>query len=500
MRPASVLYPTLLTAVMVSIMIVLPAHAASNDPLTLERVLGLTMTRQAQIMQSELNREIAAGRLLAAGAPFDAQFNASVDYTDAHTPLSATQENSSGFSTQDSRQQNYTAGISKTLRSGLNLNSYLALNQSEDATNGSPDLNSRQLGVTLTIPFYDLVDNNAYSLREQAAQESLRSAVLTHYHQVASGLYQTTQAWWDFLAAQQRLKIYASSVERTQQSLRDYEKLIKAGERPKSDINQLEAKHVSMLMQHAAALKNFRAAGFQLARIIGVSYDQSEFTSLSGTWETISKKLGCEGLINLGQTQRFDLQAAQSSLNAAQLQLDAARRDEKSNLDLFFTVEGSQQAEQLWGNNSADNSGIKAVAGVQFKKWLKNSKAKGVIMEQLSHYHQAKIQFKELERTIKIDVMAAQDDLHRSMDTVLLAQRTVELYKTAYLVEQKKLAMGVNTMLDVIATFDSLRNALLSQVSTRAQTARAHATLKYASGEMLTVKNGTLVINCGNIE
>jgi len=480
-----------------------PLVNSAQETLTLEKALDLTMTRQVQILQSDLSREIAGGRLVSAGAAFDTQFRASADYLNTNNPLTSSQEKATGFSTADSVRQDYRLELSKTLRSGLNLNSYLTLGRQKDKTYALLDTNSRSLGLTLSMPYYDLVGNNSFSLREEAAREMLREALFNHYHQVAISLYRTTLAWWDFLAAKQRLWIYKLSVEKTEKSLHDYRKLIAAGERPQSDINQIEAKHVSMQTQYSAAFKSFEATGYQLTRVIGIPYERrwlGAFENGSGKFSFQSKTVDIEPLLQRLFERRFDILAAQSLVKSATLQLDAAQRDEKSDLDIYVTVEGSQQAANLWSKNNSDNSGSKILAGVHFSKFFENSLAKGVLIEQHSRLRQAEIRLKELKRTLEIDLLAAGDDLKRSIDTEEFAEKTVKLYKHALKFEKKKFSMGMSTILDVIATFDSLRNALLTQVSSRAELARALTTLKYAAGKMVNIESGKIVVNLENNE
>lgn len=475
-----------------------PQIFAGETPLTLEKMLALTMEKQSDILIGKLSIEAAEGAKLSSASAFDTQVSASASVTAADTPLKPYETALYGVSSAETAQREINLSASKTLRSGVTLSSELASTVTEDKTYNYPDDNARSLGVSLSVPWFDIVGGNAQGLREKAAVKDTKSAVFGYYHQITSGVYGTMSAWWSYLAAYESMNVYKQSKESMYKYMSDYRKLVEGDERPQSDLIQLEAKYNYVLMEANAAESSFRTAGYRLCTAVGVVCDSSMWENPSETWPEFDRVMTAisQTADESGREKRFDILSAEVSIEGKQLLIDALKRDEKPEISLslsFQQTEKSENSSILSGGGG--NSGSTVMTGLSFSMPLENSAVKGSLMQQYAAYRQSRVRLDELRRSADIDTETARQELLYAYESLKMATETEKLYAKAYETEKRKQSLGMTTVLDVVSTADSYRDALLQRIEYARQAAAAAAKYAYVSGRILTVENGSASVN-----
>lgn len=460
---------------------------AWGEPLTLERVLSATMKNQHDILMQKLSAEAAEGARIAAAGSFDTQLSASLSETDSNTPLAPY----NSLTSVDSKVRKAKFSVSKTLRSGVNVTGQLAASETIDNTYGTPDENINSAAVAVSIPLYDIITNNAAGLQEKSAAEDKRAAVFRYYHQISASLYNCLSAWWTYLTYYELMKIYENSRDSTGRYLKDYKKLVEAGERPSADLYQLEAQYRYIAMEAKEAEKNFMSAGYSLCTAAGMDCDGDPLPEPSGEW--LAPEL--LGSIDDSTENRFDILSAAASLESAKLLTEAYKRGEKPDISISFSLERKQSKEKLFGYSSQDNSGTTVYSQIDFSTYHENSAAIGQLYYQMALYRQAKLRLTELRRTAAIDLQSAVAELKYANESVSLADETVELYAKALEMEKRKQSLGMSTVLDVLGTSTKHRDAMLERVSYQLNAASAAVKYLYVSGGLIRLDNGKVSLN-----
>jgi len=437
-------------------------------------------TRESPLCHYEksarLSAEAAEGARIAAAGSFDTQLSASLSETDSNTPLAPY----NSLTSVDSKVRKAKFSVSKTLRSGVNVTGQLAASETIDNTYGTPDENINSAAVAVSIPLYDIITNNAAGLQEKSAAEDKRAAVFRYYH-----------AWWTYLTYYKLMKIYDNSRDSTGRYLKDYKKLVEAGERPSADLYQLEAQYRYIAMEAKEAEKNFMSAGYSLCTAAGMDCDGDPLPEPSGEW-LASELLGS---VDDSTETRFDILSASASLESAKLLTEAYKRGEKPDISISFSLERKQSKEKLFGYSSQDNSGTTVYSQIDFSTYHENSAAIGQLYYQMALYRQAKLRLNELRRTAAIDLQSAVAELKYANESVSLADETVELYAKALEMEKRKQSLGMSTVLDVLGTSIKHRDAMLERVSYQLNAASAAVKYLYVSGGLIRLDNGKVSLN-----
>ncbi|HEY6359788.1 MAG TPA: TolC family protein, partial [Vicinamibacterales bacterium] len=84
------------------------------------------------------------------------------------------------------------------------------------------------------------------------------------------------------------------------------------------------------------------------------------------------------------------------------------------------------------------------------------------------------------------EVRVAHDAFGRSERVLAEAETAVRLYRTIVQNEQRKFQLGVSTLFDVIQAEDGLTSAMLGDIGSRQEYARALVTLRFQAGTLLT--------------
>ena len=110
-------------------------------------------------------------------------------------------------------------------------------------------------------------------------------------------------------------------------------------------------------------------------------------------------------------------------------------------------------------------------------------------MQTAAIHGQRAIQRADLQRNISSSVVVASGAVARSIEQVIKAREAVAFYQKAMGHEEKKLHLGMSTLIDVATMDDYLRRALLAEVSSRQAYAAAVARLRHETGTLILTDN-----------
>jgi outer membrane protein TolC len=476
----------------------LTAEAGAQLPgvsgaITLQEALDAALLHSTQLRLGERQVQSAAGALLAARAPFDAQLNTSIA-TEREQSVSPTGAGTTARLL--TRTVMYRVAVPKRFRSGVSIAPRGDLTRAE-ATNVPDAITSRaSVELTLLIPLLRDRGGVVTAAPERAAKRSYDASVLEARHAAAASILGVVTAYWNELAAEQRLDAYRASESRARQLVGDTRKLVEADERPAADLQQLLA---NLALKRAARLTGEQAtveARQQLALAMGV-YDAGEaalpramasFPEVPS--DTDGPGSGDESDVAAALRRRADLAALAARRSAAEVQLSAARRGSKPGLDLAVGLgyEGFAAERGVDGALSSlyrNVPGLNASVQLSYDLPLSRLAARGDALRSAAAYDQARIRETDLAHQIASGVFVAGAALRHGRLALLASREAVTLSRQAVENEKRKFQLGMSTLFDVILAGDALTNARLAEIAAQRDYAVAIARLRYETGAIL---------------
>ena len=507
---------------------VLPQSVRAQRPedsnaVTLQAALEATLRHSTQLRLGERQVQIGLGALLTARAPFDARLT---------TSLSTMRENSiapnaTGAPTSAlSSSITYAVAMPKQLRSGILINPQVGLTRL-DVANVAGALTSRaSVNLDILVPLLRDRGGAVTAAPERSAERGYEASILDARHAAAASILGTVSAYWNELAAEQRLDVYRSSERRAQQLVDDTRKLVEADERPAAEVKQLLA---NLALKRAARITGEQGsveARQQLALAMGV-YASGEpalpraithfpdivvdeggggrADTVSGGWaDSVAGSRAATDAIADALHRRADLAALGARRAAAELQVAAERSDMRPRLDLAVGL----GYEGLAADGGVDGAlasfyrnvpGLNASVQLSYELPVARRAARGAVLQNSAAYDQAHIREAELVRQISSGVFVAGEALRHSRLALQASREAVTFSRQAVENEKRKFQLGMSTLFDVILAEDALTNARLGEIAGQHDYAIAIARLRYESGAILGTDGQRTEVSAGSV-
>jgi outer membrane protein TolC len=480
---------------------------AQSGGLSLQQALDAALVWSAQIRLAERQARIGEGALLAAGDPFDARLLTSfaTGRSNGYTTSPTADANAITTSTFAA-----SVGLSKRFRVGVELASHADVARNDVA--GEPGaLESRaNVGFDATLP---LLRDRGWSLTsagERAARHAFDAARLEFRHAAAASAMAAADAYWNYVAAAERLEVYRSSETRAGRLVEDTRILVGADERPAADLPQLLA---NLALKRAARIAGEQAlvdAGARLALATGVRLDAGNgsprtVTNFPVPGSSDSAAIDSDAAFaESAVRRRSDLAALQATRSAVEVQMRAARDALRPRLDLLLRA-GYQGATSSRGVGGALASVYRNVPGIDvslqvvYELPLASDAAHGEALRSAAALDQARVREAELARAVASGVCAARQALDHGRSALTASRDAVELSSDAVENERLEFALGMSTLFDVILAEDALTSARLSEIAGELAYATAIARLRYESGVLLDPGDGPPTVNAESL-
>lgn len=476
-----------------------PVAAQAPAPgLTLTDVVRATLERNLRIEIAEQRLAGARGAHVAASGLFSTQLA---------TSAGSEWENRSAFTPEGTianqplaTSSSYSVGLTRRFRSGLVVQPEVAVARSRVDLPAAVPTSSATVGVALLLPLLEDRGGALSAAGVRAAEADYGAEVLSLRHSVSSSVLDGVSAYWSYLAAVQRARVYASSESRAQRMLEETRVLVAAEERSTADLNQLHANAVSKRIGRIAAEQAVVQARHQLALIMGVgAADLSSLAAPSDSfpapvepsWDAAAE----QRLVETALARRADLAAMAEQQRSSEVLLRAARSELRPKLDLSVSLGYAglgvgEGLERVVAPLYENVPGLSSTVQLQYRLPFSNAEARGRAMQRAAASEQQRLAEIDLRRRITAGVRVAMEAVRRSVETVQAADDAVRLYQTTVENERKKHQLGAATLFDVILAEDGLTNAMLSQVAARLEYAQTVGGLRFETGTLLLEGGG----------
>ncbi len=490
---------------------------AAGATVSLEEVVQRTLRDNADVQIGERLADAALGAAISAHALFDPSIQTSVAHGRQNGLRLSTPGTTGGVPTLQSA---LTSSVTSTLlaQQRVSWGGIVLAPQVSVTSAGSSDVlaeNRASVSLGITLP---LARDRGGRLSRDATAVAYAEADAAGFdarQAAANGVLQAVNAYWGYVATQQRLQVLVAAEEHARTNLKQTTDLVAADERPAADLVQLRgnvaSKMASRISAEQAVLESWRS----LATLLGIGESDVAQTPRAATpfpampeLSTLRPALGeaaTQRLVDEALLRRADLAAVATRVGESEAALrttDQLRRpviDVVAQLGYGGIAEGwgvNQFVSPLFRNRSPLNASLQLL--YQFSPL--NSDANGRAMQAAAGMDAQRISRRATERAITSGVVVALAGLRRTIAVGDASRQATEAAAQTVKNEGSKFRLGSSTVIDVILSEDGLTNALLSDVAGRQAYATALNRLQFELGTLVAGSGRALVANTGALQ
>jgi outer membrane protein len=479
----------------------LPAQETRRDSITLEHALqSALLNGPAVVIVREQVNDSRGARLVATSA-FDVRHSAYLTRTRDRTMQPVYQASSvssvSDFSAVQNDHLEYGVSQQRLLRSGITVAPRMTFRRTDLSTTGVQAPSGGNVSLALTLPLLRGRGGGMAIATERAADEDLSASELDLAQSYSDDAARSVAAYWRYLAAHARLEAVRHAEQRAARLLEETQALVRADERPASDLVQLEAAIAAAAAQRLGAEQSLVVARHALGLAMGMSRERfasigtpaTPFPALS-RGDTIGTEEATR-LIERAIVSRADVNAAGRRVAAAHHLVIGSERELRSRVDVDFQVgyagiETGRQFSGLFSPFYRNVAGTNATLGVSIDLPGQFNAARGTAMRTAATEASATRFTAELTRRAASDIQVAIEAVAHSASQLERAHEATALYARALENERVKFKLGTTTLFDALRTEDALMQATLDEISANLQHADALAALRYQTGTLVT--------------
>lgn len=430
------------------------------------------------------------------GGQFDWVLTPSLNYTQQNRPQTEAEKESTGTTKLTARTTDASIAVQKLLRNGVFLGPQATITQ--DNTDGDllPASNRAKLDFVITVPLLRDLGREATGAQEMAAEKNYEASVAQLRFIASQSALNTIIAYWNYVAAEENVKILKASEERSRILVENTQKLVDKEEQPKANLDQVKANLADKTAQRVNAEQTLTQAQHELGLAMGIPFKEIDPLPLpSDFFPKISDRPYPEmtqkdSLIKAALQQRGDLDSLKLQEKGSKILLTSAKNGLLHKLDLNLSGGYSGLEEGTGASSFVDSleenvSGFDAKAGFTYEWPFANDAARGIYLQSKATFEQNKIRTYDLARTISSRVSVAISALKRNSIELANSIKAYQYYATSVKNEKEKLYLGMSTIIDVINFEDKLLSTKLNHISAHQRYAIALAQLRFETGTLI---------------
>jgi outer membrane protein len=457
----------------------------------LNDAIRVTLAANPSILAQRSQLDGSRGGTLLSHSPYDLLWQTQLGTIHDHSPLGL--GGPTGVVTQETKQYSYALGVSKLLPIGVTIAPVVQVTRTELSTAPGPVTGLGSVKLNVTMPLWQDLGGRGLRASVRAAGADLDATEMDLQNARSTAVVNVVTAYWSYRASQLQLTAQQQSEARALRIADETRRLVEADERPPSDLDQVQGNLAAKRASRIASEESVVETRQQLGLLMGLSpavIDSlppaaTDFPDPPDSGRTEPASLVADAL-----SRRPDLIAAAGHRLSAQYTVDAAENTLAPRLDLSlsFGYAGIADADafgHFFQPLFRHVSGLSATVQLNYQQPLGNRAARGQAMQAQSIYDRQVIAESDIRRRVVSGVVVAAQALEHarlglaaSREAERLAQRTVES-------EERKFALGMSTLFDVIQAQDALTNAQLSQIGGRRSYAAALARLRFETASLV---------------
>ena len=361
---------------------------------------------------------------------------------------------------------------------------------------GGDDAYNSELKFTMDLPLGRGAGALSTTARLRSAEIQADAERATLEQTTATAALRTTLAYWNYLAARERVAAAQTSLDIQKRLVNVAQALIDADEMARAEINRVQAAESSRLASFASTQGSVGSARISLGETIGLNGDEARATDFSGTFPPFPtldevRALDPHLLTAIAMDRRFDVKAALGDERAMALLARAARLDLRPLIgihgELSYTGIGQGPSVRQGLTDAFLNrwAGPSIDLGVSAEKPIGNNTYKGRLEQREAILRQSVINREDLQRTIGTNISSIVATLAELLQAFDANSRAVEEYKSLIANEDEKLRVKTATIVDTLLTQQQYSDALFSLADARQQIANLLTQLRYETGTLV---------------
>jgi outer membrane protein TolC len=480
-----------------------PTFAAAGPGIGILDAVRSTVALHPLIKAAEEDFNAGVARRIQASGAFDMHYGWSGLESRAYTPLTDYERLialGAGIDTSSQAQNvtDFTAQSSTLLRNGISFGPVLELSRLADNLENIGAVSRGRIDFQTDIPLRRGRGREAVTAPERAAEEAANAAALQKNETIASLVYSTALAYWNYVAALRSLEIHRESERRGADFLSSVRTLIAADRMPGIEAHQaianLEAQTTARIGAEQRVIEARQSLGYAMG--LGAMEAQAipppseNFPAAREGSPALTDPAAFPTWFSQALTLRAGYLATEKADRSADALRTAARNQLLPEMDLILRsgysglTTGARPDQYLY--SLADR-----VQGVDFSAELRysfsrgNNLAKGQFAEAEANFRKAEYIRTDAANRIASNLVSALAAVETSAAALSRARNSVTEYESALAGAREKLRLAAGSLIDLLTIEQRLTGSQLDLVNAQLQYALAIVQLRYTSGTML---------------
>lgn len=462
---------------------------AMPSQLTLKTVIEYTLLLEPNILLEEAQQDVALGNFLINLGGFDIFLNWDVNAIHDRMPLLRSQEFIPGIFSNDSDQGLLNAGVSKTFLNGVSVNPTISMDRLQTNFKKAFDIpieNRAFINFKLDVPFFK---GSMVGLTAKAAELNFLAEQYTYAQTISKSVLNSTLAYWSYLASYQSMNFLRKAADQDMQIIKGVNEMVDRGELASSDLTLAKANYEGRQSSYYAARQLYYSNKLRLATLMGIQTEKIAILPPPSTpfVKKRSMKFTQDELLPFFKNMcryRTDLKAALLTIQAnfALLKLQQTDLGPQFNSNASVGYRGLHEGTTAINAFSDNTKGPVASLGFNYQFPVQNNTAKGNYIAQSAKYGQSQIVYRDLLRTIKLNLIADFNQMQLAGIQSVYSKQAQDSYVKAVSNELAQLKAGETSLIDVLRVKDLLIQSQLSAIQSQSNYSQALASLYFDQG------------------
>lgn len=481
--------------------------------LGLMQAVQVTLYQQPEVLIQQQEVEISRGNLRMEAGVFDPNLTSSFLYQTNEYAPTYWQNELYGIGDRNYTTTGSSVGLETKSRYGFSFGPSVGVTRSHGITDYMMPTSYNQaiVAFSVNVPLLKGMGKEAADADEMAAMEELEASTLDLEQTLSQSVMNTTQAYWNYLAALRQFEVFQEMEKDAGQTLDAIRHLVKGDERPASDLDPFEANLAQKTSQRINSEQTLFEAKQNLGLAMGLAYGAIDNlplpTDVFPDTESVrpaSNNMNPDALFQEALRNRPDFLALKKRESAANIILVAAKNNVLPQLDInagvgYAGLENGGEVSDYVRSLGKNVTGANYQAGIQFSYPFGNNQAEGLVVQRRSDLQKVVIRSRDLARKINSGILVAVQAMWRTLRELRETRNSIAHYRKAVSSEQIKFSMGMASVMDVINMQDRLRDVRLSEVSQMNRFADAVVQLGFETGTLVMAEGDTYRIEMKNL-
>jgi outer membrane protein len=475
------------------------ASPSASRGLSVLDVMQTALRAHPSIRLAKDDLSARRAELSAAQGPFDPLLLAEMEHRrETYPVLPAFALDTPGYDTDVADTTHLNLGASWLSRWGMTVEPSVSMSRIHRRPGGSVDVSGvpgdpyHQASVNLTVSQALLRGAGTVGAASGIGVALLNREAAEHLvaHAAQQQVFRAIAAYWQYVAAFRIVQMFLETEQGARGLVEDTAQLVKADERPASDLRQLEGNLASRTRAVHDARNDEMQALYALYEAMGLGVrDAAPSVPIDDFPAPRGPTPSAQEAIAQARTLRQDLHALKRSVASAEVALEGAERNTLPALDLSVSVgyDGAIDDDGVGAFFSAVGSNVRgANAGMALSLELpvRNTARAAERDAKSAARSRARTALQDFERRLGLDVLTSWNDLRFSAAAFEASTRAVEQFRKALDNERERLHEGIGTVVDVVFAQDELNRAQQDQTLDHARYAIAAARLRFEMGAL----------------